>query len=185
MQIKIIDNNRAQSYTEQCTFVWKWYKQKYFRLILYSFIIGIFLILADLNIYKNPKLITGIATHLMESIGIMFLFFGCIYIVQFIKLKKRFFQRMKSAVDRYAQDANIAYINIDTASVGQQTHFSKIEYTWEAVTGYYLKNHLIFLFTSDTIESAIMIDKCLLSATEYTELTTFLHSRIPLKKELI
>lgn len=192
MQITIIDNNRAKSWIEQNTLIWKLFSKKYLYRVLLSLIFGAILVFIgfisynDYSTMVNLNKITYINIHLFESIGILILLSSFIHAFRFFKTKKQYFNKVESGSQRYAQkDANVIYININDTSISYQSHFSKIEFVWEAITGYHLRDNLIFLFTSDTIDSTIIIDKNLLSNSDFEELSVFIHSRVKRKFSLV
>jgi hypothetical protein len=183
MHFNIVDRNRAQSMKEHRAFAWGKYQKKALGIIFW--LLGCGLLFIFLGFQPGEPSPFKFDYHIVGTVGILFILVALHHIRFFYKQRKEYFTVSAKLLKDYSQEnKNETYITINDISITYQSAFSKIEYIWEAVDSCFESDGLIFVFTQDTIASAIIIDKKLVSPEGFSEISVFIRQRAKPKDRL-
>jgi hypothetical protein len=194
MEITIKNNNAYQSLVEQTKIKWAIYSKKTNRAIFIFYVVGIVIFLMgmyDKDEYSTSssgysegkyalKYITYSNWHLMETFGLVTIILTTyfVYLINVIG-RNKFFLNNELRARKLAPPNNEIIIKATDSQLVYQTDALTQCINWNLFYGHsYFQNHIV-LNIDDAFNNTILIDKSLLSETEFDELFSFIKKTVP------
>lgn len=174
-----------ESLMERNIIHWKLFAHKYYLIILVEFLGGISCLISGMRKgYTWKSTVNGASTLYTFngelSIGIAFLLLAIISFFNIQRSRNSFFKKVRASMQNNISDN--ASMEIDNTEVKYRDSELIQEIKWSLFSHYKFYKNYLFLITSDNYITSILIDKRLLTSSEFAELSAYVKKQLSEKK---
>jgi hypothetical protein len=195
MEITIKDTNAYQHSIENDLLLWRLHFKKSIRLILLQYAIGIFLLVFGFLTFGEPNKTTYTNNstgyhsvshtnyHLTESMGIVYILLVSMNLILLFRKKSIFLENGRETSKLYFTLNNESLTRLTDESFAYESQILKMEVKWEFFCNYSIFGNYLFLHANDSLFTAVLIDKRMISENQFQELMVFVGQRLKEKKK--